>query len=269
MSQVLTFLAAPFVMCLILVGIHCYLGIHVLARGVIFVDLSLAQVAALGTVGAYVLGYDHDHPMSYGISLVSTLVAAVFLSFANRRKDKISQEAVIGILYAFASAAVVLGVDKISHGAEHIKSALVGELLWVTWADVLKVALIYSAVSVVHYVFRKEFIAQSFGRKQSWKWDFLFYALFGVIITSSVHVAGVLLVFAFLIVPSVTSALFHDGVGPRLWLGWALGFTLSVLGMSLSYWLDMPAGALIVVVFTAVPLLLVLRPGGLKARSRA
>ena len=245
-------------MCFILVGIHCYLGLHVLARGVIFVDLALAQVAAFGSVLAFLFGFEHSDEKTYFISLAGTIIASLFLTIANRYRERFSQEALIGILYACASASIILLVDKMSHGAEHIKYALVGQLLWVTWIDVLKVTVIYTIVSVVHVIFRKQLLDNSFGRNFHWKWDFLFYALFGVVITSSVHVAGVLLVFSFLIVPAILSSLFCKGILQRLLFGWAVGFFLSILGMSLSYWLDLPAGALIVIVFTLLPILLVL-----------
>ncbi len=245
-------------MCLILVGIHCYLGLHILARGVIFVDLALAQVAALGTTLAYLLGHDHADTAAYFISLGTTLIAALFFALSNRYKHKVSQEAIIGIMYAFASAAVVLTVDKMSHGAEHIKYALVGQLLWVTWGEVGRVFLIYSGVSLIHFACRKQLMAVSFGKKASWFWDFVFYALFGVIITSSVHVAGVLLVFAFLIVPSLLGQTFFSSTKARLIFGWSVGFILCFIGMILSYALDMPAGALIVVLFTMMPLFLIL-----------
>lgn len=255
--EVINFLAAPFVMCLILVGIHCYLGLHVLARGVIFVDLALAQVAALGTTAALLYGFDHHDRESYFISLGFTLVAASFFAFANRAREKISQEAIIGIVYAFSSAAVVLLVDRLAHGAEHLKYALVGQLLWVTWEDVARVVGIYAGVSLIHYIFRKQFISHSFERKKSWFWDFLFYALFGVVITSSVHLAGVLLVFAFLIVPSIVSSFFYQSLRGRLVFGWLLGFVLCSAGMYFSYIWDLPSGAAIVVGFTVVPILLV------------
>lgn len=262
MSDAILFLAAPFTMCLILMGIHCYLGLHVLARGVIFVDLALAQVAALGSIVAFLFGFEHADNITYFISLAGTILAALFLALSNRYRDRLSQEAIIGILYACSAASIVLIVDKMSHGAEHIKYTLVGQLLWVTWTDVLKVTVIYSVVSSIHYVLRKQLIDNSFGKNSHWKWDFIFYALFGVVITSSVQVAGVLLVFSFLIVPAVLSSVFYKGLFQRLLFGWGVGFVLSFLGMSLSYWLDFPAGALIVVVFTLAPILMVL---GMKA----
>jgi zinc/manganese transport system permease protein len=254
-------------MCLVLAGIHCYLGLHVLARGVIFVDLSLAQVAAFGASLAIFLGFEHHSPATYFISLASTFIAAALFALARRHEKLFSQEAIIGIVYALASAAVVLVVDRIAHGAEHIKDLLVGQVLWVTWPDVLKNTLIYAVVGTVHFVFRKQLIAASFNHGQDTPgaktgfWDFLFYALFGVVITSSVSMAGVLQVFSYLIVPSVVGTLFFTSIRSRLIFGWILGFTLSLVGLLMSYKWDLPAGAFIVVCFAFVPVaLLVLSP---------
>jgi zinc/manganese transport system permease protein len=251
------FLAAPFVMCLLLVGIHCYLGLHVLARGVVFVDLSLAQVASFGASLALLLNpEDHHSPSSYGISLAATFIAAGLFSYARKFEKYISQEALIGITYAFASAAVVLVVDRLAHGAEHLKEALVGELLWVSWTDVIRTSIIYAIVATVHWIFRKRFLRASFENEQAHGfWDFLFYALFGIVITSSTSIAGVLLVFSFLIVPSVMSTLFFKKISHRLAFGWISGALVSFLGMWMSYVLDLPVGALLVVMFTLIPIL--------------
>ncbi len=259
-SEIFNFLAAPFAMCLILAGIHCYLGLHVLARGVIFVDLSLAQVSAFGATLAVLLGFDHHSSASYFISLGCTFAAAALFALARHQENKFSQEALIGIVYALASAAVVLVTDRIAHGAEHIKEILVGQVLWVTWGDVAKTAAIYSVVSLIHYVFRKQLLSVSFGevKEGSGKWDFLFYALFGVVITSSVSMAGVLQVFAYLIVPSVIGTYFFKSIRARLIFGWALGFALSFVALVLSYLWDLPAGAFIVVCFAGLPVLLLL-----------
>lgn len=256
----MTFLAAPFVMCLILAGIHCYLGLHVLARGVIFVDLSLAQVAALGATVAIFFGFDHHATSTYFISLAGTFAGAAIFAIARRYEKLFSQEAIIGIVYALASASVVLVVDRMAHGAEHIKDLLVGQVLWVTWPDVIKTGIIYTAVAVVHYFFRRQLLEASFAKhsRNTAFWDFLFYALFGIVITSSVSVAGVLQVFAYLIVPAVVSTLFFSGIRARLIFGWGLGFSLSLLGLILSHFWDLPAGAFIVVCFAALPVLLLL-----------
>ncbi len=270
--EVITFLAAPFVMCLILAGIHCYLGLHVLARGVIFVDLSLAQVAAFGATLAILFGFDHHSAATYFISLGSTFLAAALFAMARRHEKLFSQEAIIGIVYALASASVVLLVDKIAHGAEHIKDLLVGQVLWVTWFDVIKTALIYSVVAIIHYVFRKQLLEASFDhktRKGRAVWDFLFYALFGVVITSSVSMAGVLQVFAYLIVPSVVGTLFFSSIKARLIFGWILGFLLSFTGLVLSYFWDLPAGAFIVVCFAGLPVVLLLLSPVLKFKRES
>lgn len=254
--EAILFLTAPFIMCVALVGIHCHLGLHVLARGVIFVDLALAQVAALGSAFAFIVGFEHHDITSYFISLGATFMTAIFLAYSNRFRLQISQEAIIGVIYALASAATILLIDKVSHGSEHLKQSLIGNLLWVTMEDVVKVVVVYSGVGVIHYLFRRNFMQSSLKGTQHWVWDFLFYGLFGIVITSSVHYAGLLLVFSFLIVPSVISAIFYQSWTARLFFGWGIGIILSLLGMVLSYYYDLPSGAVIVVVFTICPILL-------------
>lgn len=258
--EALQFLAAPFLMCLILAGIHCYLGLHVLARGVIFVDLSLAQVAAFGATLAIFFGFEHGSAASYLVSLICTFIAAALFALARRYERQFSQEAIIGIVYALASAAVVLVVDRVAHGAEHIKDILVGQLLWVTWFDVIKTSLIYGCVGSIHYAFRKQLLAASFESRpgHSGFWDFVFYALFGVVITSSVSVAGVLQVFAYLIVPALVGSVLFSSIRARLIFGWLLGFVLSFAGLFFSYLWDLPAGAFIVVCFASLPILILL-----------
>lgn len=262
------FLLAPCVMCFLLTGIHCYLGLHVLARGVIFVDLSLAQVAAFGSVFSVLLGADQSSPLTYFGSLAATFLASGIFFLAKKYEKNFSQEAIIGIVYALSSALVILLVEGMPHGPERIKELLVGQILWVTWFDVSKTALIYFGVGLVHYLFRKQFIASSFSgqgaKKASW-WDFLFYALFGVVITSSVRLAGVLQVFSFLIVPALVASMFYKTLKSRLIFGWVFGVVFSILGMLVSYYYDLPSGACLVFCFTIVPVfLLLLKPLVLK-----
>jgi zinc/manganese transport system permease protein len=253
--EALQFLAAPFVMCLVLAGIHCYLGLHVIARGVIFVDLSLAQVAAFGATVAILLGFDHHSTQTYFISLAATFIASAVFAIARKYEKVFSQEAVIGIIYALASASVVLVVDRMAHGSEHIKDILIGHVLWVSWSDVIKTSLIYALVGFIHFAFRKQLIKASFGERAKSGWDFLFYSLFGVVITSSVSVAGVLQVFTYLIVPALISSLFYQTLTKRLLFGWGLGFVLSLLGLLAAHIWDLPAGAVIVVAFALLPVL--------------
>ena len=254
--SVVQFLAAPLAMCLILAGIHCYLGLHVLARGVVFVDLSLAQVATLGAALALLSGA-HPHGLThYGFALGATLLASLLFASSRRFENKISQEALIGIVYAFASAAVVLVIDRMPHGIEELKEALIGQILWVTWQDVGKTALIYAVVGAVHYAFRRRLLNSSFSSgPRNRKIDLLFYATFSLVITSSTQYGGVLLVFSLLIVPAVLSNLFFQKLRSQLYFGWAFGAALSFLGVYLSYIFDAPVGAFMVMLFTAVPIL--------------
>ena len=261
-TSILQFLAAPFVASLILTGIHAYLGVHVVERGVIFVDLSLAQIAAFGATIALLLpisGGDPHGPAVYWISLAFTFIGAFVFSTIRSRRARIPQEAIIGICYAVASAASILAMSKATSESEHLKDMLVGNILAVSWSEVIKTALLYGAVGLFHYIFRKQFLAISIDAKAAEAsgislrfWDFLFYASFGFVVTSSVSIAGVLLVFCYLIVPSVAAMLYAERVGTRLAIGWSMGTLVSALGVYLSLKLDLPTGATIVCTFGLV-----------------
>lgn len=256
MNEIFSILFWPAVACLVLTGIHAYLGLHVVERGVIFVDLSLAQVASLGTTIAFLMGYSLHSPGAYWISLGFTLLGAAVFALTHARKSLIPQEAIIGIVYAVCAAAVILIMDRLPEGAEHIKYILVGNLLAVTPHEVVKMAVLYSLIGVLHWVWRKPFLAISTHHDGAYElgykvklWDFLFYATFGFVVTSSVAIAGVLLVFSYLIVPSVTAMLFSRRVGTRLAIGWVMGVVVSLLGMMASYKLDAPTGATVICTF--------------------
>jgi len=264
-AATLAFLAPCFVASLILTGIHAYLGVHVVERGVIFVDLSLAQIAALGGTIALLMpasGGDPHAPIVYWISLAFTFLGALVFSTIRSKRARIPQEAIIGICYAVASAASILALSKATSESEHLKDMLVGNILAVSWGEVGKTALLYGAVGVFHYVFRRQFFAISLDHRQAGHassqglsvpfWDFLFYASFGFVVTSSVSIAGVLLVFCYLIVPSVAAMLYADSIGKRLAIGWSMGTLVSALGVYLSLKLDLPTGATIVVTFGLV-----------------
>jgi len=277
-AAILQFLAAPFVASLILTGIHAYLGVHVVERGVIFVDLSLAQIAALGGTIALLLpisGGDPHGPMVYWISLAFTFIGAFVFSTIRSRRARIPQEAIIGICYAVASAASILAMSKATSESEHLKDMLVGNILAVSWSEVFKTALLYGAVGAFHYIFRRKFLAISIDPAAAEAsgisirfWDFMFYASFGFVVTSSVSIAGVLLVFCYLIVPSVAAMLYAERVGTRLAIGWSMGTIVSALGVYLSLMLDLPTGATIVCTFGLVLILMaVARP--LFARTAA
>src|SRR5262245_2401905 len=253
------FLLAPFVASLILTGIHAYLGVHVVERGVIFVDLSLAQIAALGTTIAVLYGIEPHSGTAYVVSLIFTFIGAAVFSMIRGHHARIPQEAVIGICYAVASAAAILAMSKSAEQTEHLKEMLVGNILTVSWHEVEKTALLYGAIGLFHYIFRRKFLAISMHPDKAEAqgintrlWDFLFYASFGFVVTSSVSIAGVLLVFCYLIVPSVGAMLYSEDIGRRLAIGWTMGTLVSALGVYLSLRIDLPTGATIVCTFALV-----------------
>jgi zinc/manganese transport system permease protein len=267
--EALQFLLWPFLACIAIAGIHAYLGFHVVERGVIFVDLALAQVAALGATVGFLFGQELHSPSSLVLSVVSVLVGAALLAVLKAERRRIPQEAFIGIVYAVSAAAAILIVDRTPEGAEHIKFMFVGNLLATSPREVLGLAGLYLGIGAVHVAWRKPFFAVTHGETAGmtagavrW-WDFLFYATFGLTVTWSVAVAGVLLVFSYLIVPSVIAMLLTDGPRPRLALGWITGTLVSVVGMLASYHFDLPTGATVVATFgVALIVALVWRAAG-------
>src|SRR5437588_2784224 len=258
--EILLFLLAPFLASLILTGIHAYLGVHVVERGVIFVDLALAQIAALGATTAILVGMDPHGTGAYWMSLGFTFLGAGIFTFVRSRQKRIPLEAFIGITYAVASAAAIIAMSKATGETEHLKDMLVGNILAVSKHDVIKTALLYGAIGLFHFIFRKKFLAISLSHGNADQqpnlnvrlWDFLFYASFGFVVTSSVAIAGVLLVFCYLVVPSVGAMLFADRIGTRLAIGWTMGTLVSALGCYCSVFFDTPTGATIVCTFGAV-----------------
>jgi len=262
-TTILEFLAAPFAASLVITGIHAYLGVHVVERGVIFVDLSLAQIAALGSTIALLLPFADGDPhgaWTYWISLLFTFIGAAIFATIRSSKARIPQEAIIGIAYAVASAGAMLAMSKASSESEHLKDMLVGNILAVSWPEVWKTAGLYVLVGLFHFVYRRQFLAISLdhanaeansGLNVKW-WDFLFYASLGFVVTRSVSIAGVLLVFCYLIVPSVAAMLYSQHIGKRLAIGWTMGTVVSALGIYLSVALDLPTGATMVCTFGLV-----------------
>src|ERR1700730_4449274 len=235
--SVFQILLPAFVASLILTGIHAYLGVHVVERGVIFVDLSLAQIAAPGTTGAYLAGYDLHSGTAYLFSLGFTFLgAAIFALSRTHRKTRIPQEAIIGIVYAVSAAVAILVMSKATQETEHLKEMLIGNILSVTWPELGRTAVLYALVGLFHYIFRKRFLLISMNEAEAERqgihirfWDFLFYMSFGFVVTSSVAIAGVLLVLCFLIVPSVAAMLFTERLRPRLAIGWTMGVVVSAV----------------------------------------
>ena len=271
-------MAPAFFECLILVGIHSYLGLHVLRRKVIFVDLALAQIAALGTTVGFLFGIMPDSMGAYWFSLLFTFIGAAIFSISRIRHEKIPQEAIIGLAYAIAAAVAILVIDKAPHGAEHIKEILTGSILWVKWETIRNAAIIYSLVGIFHYIFRRQFILISENPQKAYEkgmsvrfWDFLFYVSFGIVITHSVGTAGVLLVFVFLVVPAITSMLITDVLWKQLIIGWTMGVFVSAVGLYISYSADLPSGPTVVsfygITLIAVALFLFIKRAELRNKA--
>jgi zinc/manganese transport system permease protein len=248
-------LALPFLTCLVLTGIHAYLGLHVLARGVIFVDLALAQVAALGLTVALLAGHPPASPAAYWYALVFAVGGGLVFAVTRVRRAPIPQEAIIGIVYAVSAALTVLVVDRAPQGAEHVRRLLVGSLVTVSAGDVATLAVLYAVVGLLHWLVRRPLLTISLGPvgvgPRVVAWDALFYASFAVVVTSSVRIAGVLLVFAYLVVPAAIAVLLTPRLGARLALGWITGALVSAAGLLASYRWDLPTGAAIVTAFGA------------------
>ncbi len=245
----------PVLACLVLTGILVYLGVHVIARKVIFVDLALAQIAALGTVTGVLLGYESGKDVNelYLYSLAFTFLGAFVFSMTRMRGEKVPHEAIIGIVYAVAFAATILVLARSPLGPQELDRLIKGELLWVQGGIVVKTAILYAVIGVFHYVFRKRFIAISFDPEKEEQngvnvrlWDFLFYMSFGFVITSSVAIAGVFLVFSYLVIPAVGAMLLAEKIGTRLTIGWVGGAVISFIGVKLSWHTGLPTSPLVV-----------------------
>ena len=249
----------PIVACVLLPWLLVYLGIHVVQRGIIFIDIAMAQMASLGICVAVLLRLDLESPTTFGIALGFTLVGAAIFSFTGKRESKVPQEAVIGIAYVVAAAAAVLLLSRAAEGDEEIKNMLVGNILLVTPTDVWKCFGLFALVGIFHFAFRKKFLLVSFDREAAFQqgvrvrlWDFLFYASFGFVVTSFVRIAGVLLIFTYLIVPAVCGINLAGTFRNRLLIGWALSLLGGIAGLFLSFHFDLPSGAAIVCTFGAL-----------------
>lgn len=269
----LELLALPFLACLVLTAIHVYLGFHVLARGVIFVDLTLAQVAALGLTVAILAGHPVHSEAAYWYALVFAIGGGILFALTRVPEERVPQEAIIGIIYAVSAGLAVLVVDRAPQGAEHIKQLLVGSILSVTREDVLGLAALYAAIGALHWAVRRPMLQLSLepaaaAARNVLLWDILFYATFALVVTSSVRVAGVLLVFSYLVVPAAIGALLARSVAARLWIGWAVGAVVSAAGLAASWTWDLPTGAAVVSAFGAA-IALVAVGLGLRRAARA
>jgi len=247
----------PVVAGLLILSIHAYLGLHVLARGVIFVDLAFAQIAALGTTVAVLIGY-HNPTVQILFALGFTLVGALIFSFTRMEDSIVPQEAIIGITYIVASATVILLAGFTAEGAEHIQETMTGSLIWVGWPQIGKMAVPYLVIGAIHVVFRRNFLAVTLAPEKASSvrfWDFLFYVMFGIVIAFSVELAGVLMVFSTLVIPGVIAFLFTHRLTYALLLAWFAGTVAIVGGIGASFYWDVATGPLLVCTFGLVLIL--------------
>ncbi len=246
----------PIVACVVLPWLLVYLGLHVVTRGIIFIDIAMAQMASLGICVAVLLHLNLAGWPAFGIALGFTLLGAAIFSLTGKRTSQIPQEAVIGIAYVVAAATAVLLLSRAAEGDEEIKNMLVGNILLVSPLDVWKCFVLFLAVGAVHFVFRRSFLLVSFDRDRAYDeglrvrwWDFFFYALFGLVVTSFVRIAGVLLVFSYLIVPAVCAINLAATFGRRLLIGCVVALIGGIAGLFLSFYWDLPSGAAMVCTF--------------------
>jgi len=256
MREFLEMMAAPVTISLVLVAMHGYLGTHVVQRGVIFVDIALAQIAAFGVSLALLLGAEVGSGVAYATGLATTFVGALLLSGTRTHNDRIPQEAYIGVIYVVFSAAMMLILANLPHGGEEVNHLLVGSILWVSWFNVIKTSILYAALggvllwghSRLTRVTENPEQAQADGLNLR-RWDFVFYLVLGVVVTSSVQVAGVLMVFTLLVVPSIMAIRLFDRTPLRVAWVLVVGTVSVVIGATLSYTLDLPTGSAIVCTF--------------------
>jgi zinc/manganese transport system permease protein len=260
--EALSFLLYPFLACVALVLIHAYFGIHILERGIIFVDIALAQFIGIGIA----LSFFFSHENTYLLSIVFAVLGASILSLSKRIEKLINIEAFIGVLYVFSFAMAILILDRSPHGAEEFKAILSGNILWLTPKEVIAAFVLYGVLGAFHLIFRKKFLALSFGGGSGFLWEFLFFLTFAFVLVKSVQMAGILQVFSFLIIPALVGRLYTKAPSRILLIGWATGLAASVIGIGMSYKLDLPTAPLTVASLSLLFLaLLVLKAMGGKS----
>lgn len=250
--EALSFLLYPFLACVVLILIHAYFGIHILERGIIFVDIALAQFIGIGIALSFFLSYEN----TYVLSVLFAVLGASILSFSKRLEHLVNIEAFIGVLYIFSFAVSILILDRSPHGAEEFKAILNGNILWLTSKDILAAVILYGIIGSFHFIFRKKFLALTFEGKKSFLWEFLFFTSFALVLAKSVQMAGILQVFSFLIIPALIGRLYTRGPFRILLIGWFAGLAASVIGIGMSYKLDLPTAPMTVASLSLVFLVL-------------
>ena len=259
MAEFFTFMSAPAAGCIILSIIFTYFGCHVLKREIVFVDLSMAQLAALGATVAFIMEIELDTPESLAISILFVLVGGAFFTWTRSFTHRVPQEAIIGIVYIVAASAALLLSSFSVHGDEHLKTMLGGSILWITWKEVIRQLAVSAIVAVLLGIYHKKIEEQSLsyrslrttGISSFWKWDFLFYVLLGMVIVFFIKTAGIFTIFTFLIIPATCAALFVDQLFKQFVVGSILAIAVSLIGLTLSFYLDLPTGPTLICSFGA------------------
>ena len=259
MAEFFTFMSAPAAGCIILSIIFTYFGCHVLKREIVFVDLSMAQLAALGATVAFIMEIELGTPESLAISILFVLVGGAFFTWTRSFTHRVPQEAVIGIVYIVAASAALLLSSFSVHGDEHLKTMLGGSILWITWKEVIRQLAVSAIVAVLLGIYHKKIEEQSLsyrnlratGVSSFWKWDFLFYVLLGVVIVFFIKTAGIFTIFTFLIIPATCAALFVDQLFKQFVVGSTLAIAVNLIGLTLSFYLDLPTGPTLICSFGA------------------
>ncbi len=252
-------MSAPAAGCIILSIIFTYFGCHVLKREIVFVDLSMAQLAALGATVAFIMEIELDTPESLAISILFVLVGGAFFTWTRSFTHRVPQEAVIGIVYIVAASAALLLSSFSVHGDEHLKTMLGGSILWITWKEVIRQLAVSAIVAVLLGIYHKKIEEQSLsyrnlratGISSFWKWDFLFYVLLGMVIVFFIKTAGIFTIFTFLIIPATCAALFVDQLFKQFVVGSTLAIAVNLIGLTLSFYLDLPTGPTLICSFGA------------------
>ena len=263
--EALSIFLYPLAACILLILIHAYFGIHILERGIIFVDLSLAQFIGVGIACSFLL--EHDSAASYLLPAVFAVLGAFLLSWSRNLARYTNIEAFIGVLYIFSLAASILVLDRSPHGMEEFKDILNGNIIWVSPGEVVSTFLLYGALGIFHYIFRARFFRLSREGHGPFIWEFLFFLSFAVVLVKSVQMAGILQVFAFLIIPALIGRLFTRNAGKVLVTGWLLGFCASAFGLFASYRWDLPTAPLIVAALGLVYFFMLAVKAGKEART--
>jgi zinc/manganese transport system permease protein len=240
--EALNFLFYPFLGCVALILIHAYFGVHILERGIIFVDIALAQFIGIGIALSFFFGHEN----SYWFSIAFAVIGAFILALSKKIAKSVNIEAFIGVIYILSFAASILILDRSPHGTEEFKAILNGNILWLTPKDVFYAFVLYGIIGGIHLIFRKNFMALSFNGGGSFFWEFLFFLSFAFVLVKSVQMAGILQVFSFLIVPALIGRLYTRKPARVLLIGWMTGLIASVVGIGISYKLDLPTAPMTV-----------------------